>query len=99
MVLAGRLVADGLLVADPDRVGRVEADDAAVLDVDARHAVAGGGDEEAVVEADVERAGRDVAVPVEVARAQPEVPLADDAGRVAGLSASWKPASCGPARR
>ena len=38
-----------------------------------------------VVEADVERAGLDLAVPVGVAgRAEAEVPLADDAGRVAG---------------
>ena len=68
MVLAGRLVADRLVVADLDRVGRVEADDAVVLDVHAGHAVAGGGDDEAVVEADLQRAGLDLAVPVELAR-------------------------------
>ena len=38
-----------------------------------------------VVEADLERAGLDLAVPVDVALAQAEVPLADDAGRVARL--------------
>ena len=64
-VLARRLAAEGLVVADLDRVGRVEADDPVVLDVNTRHAVAGRGHDEAVVEADLERAGLDVAVPVD----------------------------------
>ena len=56
-----------------------------VFDVDARHAIAGGRDDESVVEADFERAGLDVAVPIDLAVAQAEVPLADDTRRVAGL--------------
>ena len=95
---AGRIVADRLAVADLDRVARIEADDAVVLDVHARHAVAGGRDEEAVVEADLERAGLDVGrssrgCPL----AEAEVPLADDAGRVAGLLQDRRPAWSGPA--
>ena len=80
-----------------DRVVGIEADHAVVLDVDAGHAVAGGGDDEGVVEADLERAGLDLAVPVEVAGAQAEVPFADDAGAVAGLLAAWREACSGRA--
>src|SRR5205823_6627602 len=58
-VLGARgLVADRLTVADLDGVLRVVADDLVILDVDARRAVAGGGDDERVVEADVARAAR-----------------------------------------
>ena len=90
---------NGLVVVDLDRVGRVEADDAMVLDEDAGHAVAGGGHDEAIVEADLERAGLDLAVPIEGSSlAQAEVPLADDAGRVAGLFEDRTAAWCGRAR-
>ena len=56
-----------------------------VFDVDAWHAIAGGRDDESVVEADLERAGLDLAVPIDRAVTQSEMPFADDAGRVAGL--------------
>ena len=78
-------VADRLVVADPDRIARIEADDAADSRRRRRHAVAGGGHDEGLVEADLERAGLDLAVPVGAAVAEAEVPLADDARGVAGL--------------
>ena len=74
----------GLVVAHADRVGRVETDDAVIFDIDAGDAVARGGDEKAIVKADFQRAGFDVAVPIEIARAEAEVPLADNARLVAG---------------
>ena len=55
-----------------------------VFDIDARDAIAGGGNQVAVVEADFERAGFDIGVPIEIARAETEVPFADDAAGVAG---------------
>jgi hypothetical protein len=78
-----RLVADRPAEAHPDGIGRVEPDDAAVLDVDAGHAVARGRDEERMVEADLAGPGPDLAVPVDLAPAQAEMPFADDARRVA----------------
>ncbi len=81
-----RFVADLLLVAHFDRVVRVEPDDAVVLHVHGRHAVAGGGHEEGVVEADLQRAGLDFVVPLRpFVAAETEMPLADGAGRVARL--------------
>ena len=71
------------LVADLDRVLGVEPDDGAVLDEDRRHPVAGGGHDEGVSEADLIGRRVDLLVPVHVARAESEVPLADDAGGVA----------------
>ena len=56
-----------------------------VLNIDARDAVAGRGDEVGGVEADFERSRRDVAVPVDIAITQTQVPLADDGGRIPGL--------------
>ena len=85
VVGAGRLVADRRSVADLDRVVGVIADDPAVFDVDARHAVAGGRDDERVVESDLARPGRDRPVVVGRRCAEAEVPLADDARGVAGL--------------
>ena len=58
---AGRFVADVLEVADLDGIGGIEADDAVILDPDARHAVHGGGDDVGIVKADFERAGFDLA--------------------------------------
>ena len=83
---AGGLGADLPLVVDFERVGRVEADDAPALNEDGRHAVVGRGHDERLVKSDVERAARDLAVPVDgLARlAEAEVPLADDRGGVAG---------------
>ena len=82
---AGRPVAERLAVAHGDRIGRIETDDAAVLDVDGRHAVAGGGHDERGIEADVGRARSNLAVPVRSAvRAETEVPLPHHAGRVTG---------------
>src|SRR5205085_582295 len=83
-VLAGRVLADRRIVVDGDRVFRVEADDAVVLDVNTRHAVAGRGQKEAIVETEFERARLDVTIPVEFWAAEPEVPFADDAGGVTG---------------
>src|SRR5436190_19226666 len=83
ILLAGGLVADRVLVIDADRVFGVEVRDTAVLDEDARDAVAGRGNDKGVIEADLERAGTDLAVPIDLARAETEMPLADGAGAVA----------------
>ena len=48
-----------------------------VLDVDARNAVACGGHDEGVIEADLERSGLDFPVPIDRARSQAHVPFAD----------------------
>src|SRR5687767_10905536 len=61
-----------------------------IFNVDARHAISGGRNEEAGVETDFERTGLDVAVPVEVFGAEPEVPFANRGGDIAGgLEDRW----------
>ncbi len=55
------------LVANLDGVLRVEADDGAVLDEDGRHAVAGGGHDEGVSEANLIRRRVNLLIPVHVA--------------------------------
>ena len=74
-----------LLIADFDRVLGVEADDGTVFHEDRRHAVAGGGHDEGVSEADLIGRRVDLLVPVHIARAEAEVPLTHDAGRVTEL--------------
>ena len=79
---AGRPVADRLAVADADGIGGIEAGDAAVLDVDGRHAVAGGGHDEAESKPTSSGPGRISPFQSRPAcRSEPEMPLADDAGR------------------
>ena len=67
------------------RVFRFQPHDASVLDIDARDAVAGGGHEKAVVEAEFVRAGLHDFIPIRLARAraEAEMPFAHDAGDVA----------------
>jgi hypothetical protein len=77
---------DLLGIAHANRIALIETDDATVLDVDGRHAVAGGGHDERRLKADVEWTRRNGAVPVRpTLRPQSEMPLADDAGGVACL--------------
>lgn len=64
---------------------RVEVTHFAILHIDAGHAVARGGHDEGVIEAHVCRSGGDGTVPVNVAAAQAQVPLADGRGAVACL--------------
>ena len=73
------------LVVDLDGVCRVELAYLAVFDIDAGNAVACGGHDEGVVEADIGRGRGDGFVPVDVAAAQSEVPFADGCCAVAGL--------------
>src|SRR5690606_16600832 len=77
VLAAGRLVADFPLVVDEDRVGRVETGDVMAFNVNAGDAVDGGRNDETMVEADLQRAGGELAVPVDLFRplAQPQVPL------------------------
>jgi len=79
------VVGRGPAVAHPERIGGVEPAHVPVLDEHRRDAVVGGGQHEAVVEAVLERAWREPAVPVgpDAGRPQAEVPLADDRRRVA----------------
>ena len=73
----------GLFVTDLERVGGVEIFHAASFDKGLRHPVIRGGQEEAMVEPDVERAGREFAVPVRRRVAKAEVPFANDRGGIA----------------
>ncbi len=80
----GRPVPDGLVIADGDWISRVEANDAAILHVHRRHAIAGRRHDERGVEPDVDWPRPDLAVPVRPAlRTKSQVPLADDPCRVA----------------
>ena len=85
MFLAGGFVADLMGIAGTNGIARVEADNPVVLDENARHPVAGGREEEGVIEAQFERAWLDFLVEVEVAFAKADVPFTDEAGTVAGL--------------
>ena len=84
---SGGFVADVFLIADLDGIGRVEIDDVVVLDPDAGDTVHGCGDDVAIVEANFQRPGFDFTVEIETGFpiAQAEVPLADDAGLIAGV--------------
>ena len=98
VLAAGGVVADLGLVTHADGVGGIQADDAVIFHIHARHTVAGRGHEEGVVEANLERAGRDLAVPIRPAcAAETEVPFTDDAGFVSG--GFQKRGKCGRARR
>src|SRR3989442_12055622 len=78
IILARRLVAERSDIADTNGILRIKADDAVILDIDARHAVAGGRDDERVVKADFERSWLDFTVPIHLALSQAKVPFADD---------------------
>ena len=82
---AGSAVIHGLLVGDGYGIVRVQTDDAAVLQEDARHTVVGGGQEEGVVEADIPGPGLHHAIPVDGAGTESKVPLADHARAVSCL--------------
>src|SRR3546814_14872879 len=89
MLGAGRLAADLGLVIDADRVGGVEVHDAAILDQHRRHAVERRGHEIAIVEADIERPGRDRAVPVDLAVAEAQMPFAADSSEARRVGEEW----------
>src|SRR5690606_19449910 len=72
---AGRLASDLLLVTHPEWISGVQSDDAMVLDINARHAVTGRGQQEALIESDLQRAGFDLPVPVHLVAAKPKVPF------------------------
>jgi hypothetical protein len=75
-ILPRRLGADRALKAHADGIARVEPDDAMVLYVDSRNTIAGGRHEEGIAEADLERPGPDLAIPVgPTGRTQTQVPL------------------------
>jgi len=77
------MVIGRFLVADPQRIGGVEVLHATALDERLRHAVVCGGQEEAMVEANVKRARPQLAVPVRRGIAEAEVPFADGGRGVA----------------
>lgn len=83
---AGGVVVGRFFIADPERIFRVEIQDAVVFHVNLRDAVVGGGEEKIIIEADLAGAGSDHAVPIGplALGAETEVPLADDGGFVAG---------------
>ena len=72
------------MLADVQRVARVQVHDAVVLEEHGRHPVAGCREQEAVIKADLQRPWLDVLVPVDTAVAKAEVPFADDSRRVTG---------------
>src|SRR6266853_6614303 len=81
-----RLIADFFLVTHANRIARIKVHDAMILDIHARHAIAGRGHEEGVVKPDLERSRFDFAVPIRPAfTTETEVPFPDCAGSVSGL--------------
>ncbi len=91
----GLLGVDGF-VADGERVGGVEVENAVVFNVDLGHAVVGGGEDEGLVEADFEGAGLELAIPIGLFVAEAEVPFADDSGAVSGgLEERWEGGGAG----
>src|SRR6516164_3367139 len=85
MLLAGRFVSDWVLIVDHDGIAGIEPHHAAPLDVHAGHAVAGGGKDERVIEADFQRSRLDFTVPIRSFFAQSEVPFAYRASNISGL--------------
>ena len=83
MVAAERLAGKRAVVADADGILGIEICNATILDKDAGHAIAGGGDQEGVIETEVEGPGLDFAVPIRMAGSQAEMPFADCRRRVA----------------
>ena len=82
-LLPARRGVDALAIADLDRVLGVEPHHAAVLEVDAGHAIPGRRHQEVVVEPEVRGVRPDLLVPVVAALTQAQVPLTDDARGVA----------------
>ncbi len=86
MSYAGGVVGGGFFTADPEWVERVEVQDCFIFHVDLGYPVIGGGEEEGVIEADLEGARGEGAVPVGAGGvAQAEVPFTDDGGLVSGI--------------
>ena len=86
ILFAGGLVADLVVVADLNRIFRIQSRDTAVLDIDARHAVAGGRKDEGIVKTDLVRTGLDVAIPIELPLiAETEMPFANGGRGIACL--------------
>lgn len=76
----------GFFIADPKGVEGVEVEDGFIFHVDLGDAVVGGGEEEGVIEADLEGARGERAVPVRAGGVtEAEVPFSDDGGLVSGL--------------
>ena len=73
-------------IADLDRIGRIVVDHLVVFDIDAGDPVAGGGDDERIVETDGIGSGIDLLVVVRwLGLAQAQMPFADAGGGIAGL--------------
>ncbi len=85
MIARSEFAGEWLFVVDLDGIGGVKVGDAAVFDEDAGDAVARSGDDERIIEADLIGAGFDFRVPIDVAIAEAEVPLADATGGVTAL--------------
>ena len=83
--LARRVVGRWDLVPDPERVGGVEVQDAVIFEINLRDAVVRSGKEEGRVEADLQRPGLELAIPLRTLAflAEAEVPLAHDGGGIA----------------
>jgi len=71
--------------ADLERIFGVEVCHVMVFDIDGRHTVHRCRNQPAIIKTKLQRAGCDLAVPVQISVAQPQVPLADNAGIVAGI--------------
>ena len=74
---AGRMILGRFHVADPERIGRIEIFHTVIFDIDLRHAVVGRGQEITVVEADLERARFQLAIPVRCRIRRAKMPLAN----------------------
>ena len=83
---AGRMIRNRFLRPDPERVLGIKVQDAAVLHINLRHPVIGGGQEEMIIEAQLLRAGGEVTIPIRPpCPAEAEVPFADYCGLVTRL--------------
>lgn len=95
---AGRFSAHFVHVADLDGIDGVDPDHALVFDIDARHAIQGGGNQERIVETNLGMDGFDGAVPIHGVSdfAKPEMPFADRTGHITGpLEQRWQRKTAG----
>ena len=88
MVFSQRFAGKRLLVADGNRIVRIEVDDPLVLYENAGDTVGGSRHQVGIIETDILRSGSDKAVPVLRAGlvAQSQMPLPDRTGRIAAFA-------------
>src|SRR3954454_18751209 len=84
MIASGEFSRKWHFVTDLDRISRVGIHDSMVLDEYARNTIGRSWNDERVIEANLQRTGFDVGVPIDIAATQAKVPLAHYAGLISG---------------